>query len=202
MNIRSKYDDFNDNVIYSFIDDENKTIMKWYIVSNGDLYWQIVDLNHKGSDVVILNVKKDNPLSEALDNMFYEYRSGQVFINETDINLSCDYLNSYRGVKDDVNSIFNNNNNSILWHSNDDDYINSNYVVIEDNYDKYSITFHNCALEKEIAIRFKTNGAGMYHVAYLPFLRAYNNLPKLIDKDNKSKEDIKANKIYEIKKAS
>ncbi|MDD2435134.1 MAG: hypothetical protein PHO63_02650, partial [Bacilli bacterium] len=90
IEIKTKLDEFTNTNIYTFINTEKKQILKWYLGSNGDLYWSLVNFrNQDNHDNQVFEIPiEDFPLYQIMVNLTEEIKNGQIFINDPEFNIN------------------------------------------------------------------------------------------------------------------
>ncbi len=202
IDIKTKRDDLTNSNIYTFINKEKNQILKWYLGSNGDLYWNLVNFRKQDNQVFEIPIE-DFPLYQIMLNLTEEIKSGQIFINDSEFNISHNNVNNYMNARFITSEIYHQKYDECVWFSDDKAIPNTNSVWIKKEDNSFRITFNNVEDTPSTQIRFKTSGS-FYGPGYLPFLRAYRRIDKIKDNYNMAvfdeNEVVVKQKVYEIKR--
>lgn len=198
MRIR-KYDD---DILIS----DNKKTLAFRFGGNGDLYWVI---NNEGKDTSFTITKENYALYKLFDDLYSDIENINIFERDDEIpdcleteDEKWEYIKEmaiereeekeryYKHNRSNYSSLFDKENKTITWHSDETAYKVCNVLTITKKEDTYELLFstqpHINGYDEDfhsdgyIPIRFRNSGS-RYDPFNVVFMRMYNNLKEIDD---------------------
>lgn len=206
MKIIKKENDFGTNVIF----DEIKNRLVYSFGGNLDLYWSlyIKDGYENDFDSRSFIITKENyEVYRLFESLFYDIENINLFDEEIPFYIETDeekqeYLEEYRKkIEEDkkryrlynfsnYNELFNLENRTIIWYSDETNKKLANFLTIKDEKDYFKIDFHiqqsiegydeDFHNKYYIPVRFRNSGSS-YDPFNILFMRMYNNMKEIGD---------------------
>jgi len=196
VNIKSKKDSLTGFCTYIIHNPETKQVLRWELRNNGDLVWKYVSPEQNSGNYEVFQVSNsDHELFNIIDRLYNEIKNGQIYINDTNINVDFRKANRGSNVKYAASEMYDHNADMIKWYS--DDHSNITSVFINKIGDNYQLIFVATEPKKFIDVVFKQNDS-FYECGAVPFLRAHDRLGKFLVHEDEKLET----KIYTFKKSA
>ena len=196
VNIRSKKDSLTGFFTYVIHNPETNQVVRWELKNNGDLVWKYISpSNTTGSYEMFQISKEDHELHSIVDRLYNEIKNGQIYINDTAINVDFRKTNRGSNVRFAASEMYDPITDMVKWYSDSSDSITS--VFINKNDENYQLIFVSTEAKKIVDVVFKQNDS-FYECGSIPFIRAHNRLGKFMTKEEEKTEE----KIYTFKKSA
>jgi len=196
VNLKSKKDSLTGFYTYIIHNANRNQVLRWELRNNGDLVWKYISPeNNVGNYEVFQISKDDHELHSIVDRLYNEIKNGQIYINDTTINVDFRKANRGNTVRFAASEMYDPKSDMVKWYSDTSEAINS--VFINRNNDCYQLIFVTNDPKKYVDVIFKQNDS-FYECGSVPFLRAHNRLGKFITMSEEKVEE----KIYTFKKSA
>ena len=196
MNIKSKKDSLTGFETYIIHNPETNQVIRWELRNNGDLVWKYISPESTAGQYEVFQVTKDDhELHGVVDRLYNEIKNGQIYINDTSINIDFRKANRGSNAKFAASEMYDPKSNMIKWYSDNPSVITS--VFINQVNENYQLIFAATDSKKFIDVEFKQIDS-FYECGSVPFLRAHQRLGKIITPTVDKIEP----KIYTFKKSA
>lgn len=164
---------------------QNDTVLSFYFGGNGDLYWTISDLKNKEeyTHKKFLITAENYGVYRLFEKLYMDIKHIKIFDQEED----CEKYKKYN--ISNYKELFNEENQTITWYSDETAHEVANYVTIKKHDDCFQIDFYtqpyiegydNESNQLGIGIRFRNSGSS-YAPFNIIFMRMFDELQKVDD---------------------